>query len=207
MVTEFERWDALAAAFATLGSLHRESPDEAHLAAFEGLLDEWPILETNEARLGVERIRRSQELGEDAETIRRDHDLLYGVSATAQVAPYESVHRGVDHLVFDTHTLDVRRAYEALSLSAPNLHREPDDHIGLEFDFMAQALVMALDAVDAGRDSGETILIARSFLHEHLLSWCPAMLDEVALKATTEFMAGVALLSQGTLRSAATTLG
>ena len=153
MVTEFERWDALAAAFATLGSLHRASPDEAYLAAFEEHIDEWPIFETDEARLGVERMRRSQELGEGAETIRRDHDLLYGVSATPQVAPYESVHRGVDHLVFDTHTLDVRRACETLGLSAPNLHREPDDHIGLEFDFMAQALVMALDVIDAGRDA------------------------------------------------------
>jgi TorA maturation chaperone TorD len=206
VVTEFERWDALAAAFATLGSLHRGPPDEARLAAFEGLLDEWPLPETDEARLGAERVRRSRELGEDAEAIRRDHDRLYGVSATAQVAPYESVHRGVDRLVFDTHTLDVRRAYEALGLRAPKLHREPDDHIGLEFDFIAQALLMALDAVDAGRDAGGTILIARSFLHEHLLSWCPVMLDEVVLRAKSEFMAGVALLSQGALRSAAATL-
>lgn len=206
-MTELEQWDALAAAFATLGSLHRASPDATHLAALQELVDEWPILETDEARLGVERIRRSQDLGEDAETIRRDHDLLYGVSATAQVAPYESVHRGIDRLVFDTHTLEVRRAYETLGLSAPNLHREPDDHIGLEFDFMAQALVMALDAVDAERGSDETIDVARSFLNEHLLNWCPAMLDEVARKATTEFMAGVALLSQGALRSAAATLG
>jgi TorA maturation chaperone TorD len=207
VATDLERWDALAAAFATLGRLHREPPDEARLAAFEELLDEWPLPETDEARLGLERVRRSQELGEDAETIRRDHDRLYGVSATARVAPYESVHRGIDGLVFDTHTLEVRRAYQALSLSAPNLHREPDDHIGLEFDFVSQALVMALDAVDAGHDADQTIRVVRSFLHEHLLSWCPAMLDEVVRKATSEFMAGVALLSQGALRSAAATLG
>lgn len=201
-MTEFERWDALAAAFATLGSLHREVPDEARLAAFEELLDEWPLPETDEARLGAERVRRSQELSEGVEAIRSDHDRLYGVSATALVAPYESVHRGIEGLVFDAHTLDVRRAYETLGLSAPKLHREPDDHIGLEFDFIAQALVMALDAVEAGHDAGETIRIARSFLHEHLLSWCPVMLDDVAHKATSEFMAGVALLSQGALRSA-----
>ncbi len=206
-MSDIEGWDALAAAFGTLGRLHREPPDAAMLEGIAGLLDEWPLVDTDEARLGLQRLRRSRELGEDADSIRRDHDRMYGVSATAKVPPYESVHRGVDGLVFDAQTLEVRDAYRALGLRAPLLNREPDDHIGLEFDFVAQALLMALDAVESQTlDPLVPVASARSFLRDHLLPWAPAMLRQLADGADTDFMVGVALLSQGALTSASTIL-
>lgn len=202
-MTDVEEWDALAAAFGTLGRLHREPPDADMLDAISGLLDEWPLPDTEEARLGVQRLRRSRELGEDAEAIRRDHDRMYGVSATAEVPPYESVHRGTEGLVFDEQTLDVRAAYRTLGLTAPNLNREPDDHIGLELDFVAQAMLMAIDAVDAGTsDALVPVASARAFLRDHVLTWAPDMLRTLEARAGTEFIAGLALLSQGALKSA-----
>ena len=54
-MTDVEEWDALAAAFGTLGRLHREPPDADMLDAISGLLDEWPLPDTEEARLAAER--------------------------------------------------------------------------------------------------------------------------------------------------------
>jgi len=207
MLSEQERWDALAAAFGTLGRLHRQSPDRETLAALRGLLDEWPLPHTDDARAGLDRMRRSAELHETVEAIRSDHDRLYGVSATAAVAPYESVQRGIDRLVFDQETHVVRAVYRRFGLSAPNLHREPDDHIGLEFDFVAHLMLRVLDEVS--RDPGDPqvpLSAARAFLDEHLLMWAPAMLAEAVSLAHTEFMAGVALLSRGALESADATI-
>ncbi len=206
-MSEHEKWDALAAAFGTLGRLHRQPPDQETLVALHALLDEWPLPDTDDARAGLERMRRSSELHESAESIRSDHDRLYGVSATAAVAPYESVQRGIDRLVFDRQTHQVREVYRTFGLSAPNLHREPDDHIGLEFDFVAQMLLRALDEIadDAG-DPQVPLAAIRAFLHEHLSTWAPAMLGEVVSHAHTEFMSGVALLSRGALESAAAAL-
>lgn len=206
-MSDIEGWDALAAVFGTLGRLHREPPDDALLDALTALLDQWPLADTEEAQLGVQRLRRSRELGEDAETIRRDHDRMYGVSATAVVPPYESVHRGTDGLVFDEQTLAVRDAYRSLGLSAPRLNREPDDHIGLEFDFVAQALVMALDADEAGTaDPQVPVQAARDFVRDHLATWAPQMLQVLEERAATEFVRGLAALSRGALRSADTIL-
>lgn len=203
-----EQWDGFAAAFGVLGKLHREAPDEAELAAFRGLQPQWPLAETPRAREGMAALDRSAALGETARQIADDHNRLYGDTARALVAPYESVHRGVEGLVFDDATMDVRAAYRQLGLQAPKLNREPDDHIGLEFDFVAQLCLQALDALDEDRaDDAERLLdTLRRFLHDHLQQWAPGMLGQVATLAGTRFMAGLALLSQGALSSLATAL-
>lgn len=208
-VLDNDQLDALAAVFATLGKLHREPPDDATLGLLRDMVDDWPLMGTDDAREGVRRWALSRDARESAEAIARDHNRLYGVSATAVVAPYESVHRDDDGLLFDSSTLRVREAYRAQRLQAPRLNREPDDHIGLEFDFVARLLLRALDAeADGARASAQEELdAARDFLGTHPLQWAPAMLSRAAAAAETHFMAGLALLSMGALESARTDLG
>lgn len=196
-------WDALAAAFGALGALHRQPPTAPVLESVRQLVDEWPLPETAGAHRGTEEWRASAAAGEDPETIARDHARLYGTAALARVAPYESVHRGADGLVFDAETLQVRQLYRTLGLSLPQVGREPDDHIGLEFDFMAQALDHAAQV----EDPDAALVAARRMLDEHLLQWAPDMLTAAASEAETHFLAGVAWLSLGTLTSAAEVLG
>jgi len=203
-----EQLDAFAAAFATLGQIHRKALDASGLAAFLALRDQWPLLDTPKAREGLAALTRSAKLGESAEQISADHNWLYGDTARAAVPPYESVHRGVEALLFDEATLQVRAAYRELGLVAPRLNREPDDHIGLEFDFLAQASLKAQDALADARagDAEQFLDAARDFLHEHVQQWAPGMLGQVAAGAGTQFMAGVALLSLGALESLAAAL-
>lgn len=204
-----DQLDAVAAAFVTLGGFHRVAPDEAALRAFRELLEEWPLPGTAAASRGLDHMRASVRAGESDRTIRRDHDLLYGDSAVAMVAPYESVHRGIEGLVFDEQTLLVREAYRSLALRAPRLNREPDDHIGLEFDFIARSCLKALDALDlnASADAQRYIDIGAAFLRDHLLAWAPAMLERVDELAGTRFMRGLAQLSLGALESYASLVG
>jgi len=198
-----DQLDALAAAFDTLGKLHRQAPDSAALAAFRRLQAEWPLPGTPDAAAGMAALDRSARADETAEQITADHDRLYGDSANAIVPPYESVHRGSEGLLFDTQTIEVRAAYREFGLRAPRLNREPDDHLGLEFDFVGQLLLAALDAMDAGDADGAARALAgvRRFWREHLQPWAPDVLRRIAAAAGTQFMAGVALLSLGALES------
>ncbi|WP_251840319.1 TorD/DmsD family molecular chaperone [Oceanitalea stevensii] len=204
-----DQLDDLAAAFTVLARFHQEPPDDAALAGLRGLLDEWPLPGTPGAKEGLRLMRASQETGEDAAQIRHDHAWLYGTLATARVAPYESVHRGQDRLVFDAHTLEVRDAYRALSLQAPHLNREPDDHIGLELDFLAQSCLRALDALDQGSpgDAERYVRHGADFLRLHLLEWGPDMLGRVVAEANTAFMRGLAQLSLGAIDTYARATG
>ena len=195
--------DSLAAAFTVLGRLHLLAPDEQTLLSLWELLDEWPLAGTEAAAAGLAELEAARRSGETSTTIRQDHDYLSGDTAVARVAPYESVHRGLEGLVFDEQTLEVRQAYRTLSLAAPRINREPDDHIGLEFDFIAQASLKALDALDADsvHDARRYIEAGAGFLREHLQPWAPEMLTRAGAEARTHFMRGLALLSLGALES------
>ena len=191
-----ETYEALATAFHVLGRFHLQPPGEEALAEFFQMLEQWPLAGTEPARAGMDLMRAARAAGESAAQIREDHAALYGTLAVAAVAPYESVHRGVERLVFDDHTLQVRAAYTAFGLRAPHVNREPDDHIGLEFDFVAQTLLRA------AQDGDERALRAGAdFWRDHLACWAPDMLDRVRAAARTRFMAGVAELSQAALAS------
>lgn len=195
-----DRLDRLAAAFATLGRLHLAAPTVEELEQIHQLRGEWPLA-GGDSDAGLAELARSQQDGEDASTIRRDHNLLYGVLAQADVPPYESVHRSTEGIVFDEETLQVREAYRQLGLRAPRLNKEPDDHIGLEFSFISQSCLRALDALETERhsDAERAYAIGVSFMHEHILQWAPLMLETAAEKARTHFYRGVMYLSLGAI--------
>ncbi len=166
------------------------------------LLDEWPISADDDlTAAGIAALRSSHAKGEDEKTVRRDHDLLYGITANAKVAPFESVHRSHEGLVFDEETLEVRDQYRRLGLQAPRLNREPDDHIGLEMDFVAQCCVSALTAIEQGANlaAERYVRIGTAFTREHLLVWGPKMLASAEEEAETEWMRGLELLSRGAI--------
>lgn len=196
-----ESLDRLAAAFATLGRLHLQSPDQETLDQLEELLDEWPLDATGDTAFGLDEIRKSFTQKESVADIRRDHNELYGVTAGAKVPPYESVHRNQDRLIFDKETLEVRAEYRKLGLQAPKLHQEPDDHIGLEFNFIAQSCLRSLDALDqdSTTDASRYYGIGVVFMTQHIMEWVPEMLEAAAEAAETHFYRGVMYLSLGAI--------
>lgn len=208
--------DALAAAFLTLGRLHLEPPTAETLAQLRELFTEWPLSEPEflgdresplpETADGLSQWAASFDANETPEAIRRDLDLLYGVTATAKVPPFESVHRGDDHLVFDAETLEVRAEYRSAGFEAPMLNREPDDHVGLEFDFVAQLLVRALTARENDVDDADILAKVSDFHANHLEKWAPEMLANAAEAADTHFMTGLELLSLAALKELAAAL-
>lgn len=196
--------DQFAAVFTILGSLHYQVPDADHLHELLQMIDEWPLSRPRSpSRMeeGLQMWRLSREEAESRQVVVAAHDRLYGDSAVALVPPYESVHRNREGLVFDEHTLQVRAAYARLGLAAPHLHREPDDHIGLELEFLAQGCLRVLDAREDGHadESHQTLAIVANFLRTHVLAWAPSFLSRVSEQAQTSFMKGVALVTIATL--------
>lgn len=189
--------DAAAAVLFTLGRFHRQAPDSEALGAFWELAEEWPLPIDATTKAGLAEFTQSRTESESAASIRTDHNWLYGVSATAKIPPYESVHRDREGLLFDQQTLAVRKIYRSIGLEVPELNRVPDDHIGTEMDFVAQCFVRALDAADAADDKATTayLQLAASFLDEHVSQWAPEVLAQAADLADTHFMRGVCLCS------------
>lgn len=204
-----DQLDALAAAFLTLGRLHLAPPSKDTLSQLEQMYADWPLPVTGDTAVGLSEWQESFAAQEDVKTIARDLDLLYGRTATAKVAPYESVHRNRDGLVFDEETLQVREEYRQLGFEAPNLHREPDDHIGLEFDFIAQVIIRSLTATenDAKNDAERYIAVVWRFYTDHVGAWAPQMLRKAHDAAETKYIKGLQSLSIGALEHLVEALG
>lgn len=140
--------------------------------------------------------------------LEEDHlQLLVGVETIA-APPWESVYLSPERLLFQEETLQVRQWYRRFGLEPVDLHKEPDDHIGLELTFVAYLAALASDALDR-QDTGalqQPIQALRSFLSEHLIKWAPAWCDLFGTRARTDFYRGLALLTKGTVTELASLL-
>lgn len=201
--------DAVAAAWTVLSTGYGREPEPAFVAALRDpdQLASWPYDDPDSAA-GVRLLVRSGTgrgsggSGETLEELRRDHRRLFIGPRPLLAAPWESVHRSREGLVFDVHTLQVRGVYRRFGLESPLLNREPDDHIALEASFVATLAVRALDAVDAGDGEGvgELVHAIRNFSAQHLQEWVPDLLARIEEHADTDYHLGLAGLTRGALR-------
>ncbi len=163
--------------------------------------------EQPEIRRGLELLQRwtAENRGgiSEAEMHALRQDQLRLLIGTDQLLapPWESVYFSDDHLVFQQQTLQVREWYARFGLEAERLHREPDDHIGLELMFVAHLASRAIQAINAGDSTSlEKLLQAqRDFLSDHLLRWGPAWAKLVKKHAGTDFYRGLADVTHGAL--------
>ncbi|NMM18328.1 MAG: molecular chaperone TorD family protein [Cellulomonas sp.] len=198
--------DRFAAVFTVLASLLGEAP-EAELVDRVRAADQlaqWPVTDDGESLHGRALLEESAQAHEDATAVRRDYNRLFFGPDRMIAPPYESVHRSEEHLVFERDTMLVRAAYAEFGLAAPRLNKEPDDHIGLEVNFLATLCVRGMDALDDADDAelAHVLRGIRSFLADHVLAWAPTCLTQAAQGATTHFYQGVAALGLGALAAA-----
>ena len=209
--------DRFAAALTVLSRLQLTSPDEETMDQVVSLAGQWPLaglaLEPAEARLarvaGWDLLQGSRDSHETVEQVRHDQDQLYGVTAKAVVPPFESVHRNEEGLVFDAVTLEVRSTYLRAGLRAPALGREPDDHLGLELDFLSHCCTAALEALERGDEAvaDSYLAVAQEFTQEHLLTWAPAVLERARGASRTRWVRGLEELTLATVLTFAEAIG
>lgn len=203
--------DALAAAATALSRWLIAAPDAAtaNLVRDAAVLEQWPLPPAGATAVGLKLLADSARSAEDAVTIAADRTHLFVGPGHVPAPPYESVHRSADGLLFDQETLQVRAWYRRFGLRAPRSGREPDDHIGLELEFLAQLLAWALDALDDEDPAAaaEFTTAAAQFLDEHLARWAPTLFAGMLEHSVTDFYRGVAHLGVGFVQETERVLG
>ena len=193
---------AWMAVWTVLSRLLLRPPTRDDLVALRdpGLLAVWPLGRPGFAD-GLDLLARSSAAGEDAEAVRADHNRLFVGPGHLRAAPYESVHRSEEGLLFDRETHQVRAWYARYGLQAPLLNREPDDHVGLELEFLSHLAGLAL----AEPERAETILADLGrFVSEHPATWVPGLARLITDGAGTHFYRGVGLLLGATMERTGT---
>ncbi len=135
------------------------------------------------------------------ERLQADYTRLFIGPDKVIAAPWESVYLNEERLTFQEQTLDVRKWFHRFGLEADMIHREPDDHIGLELMFLARLATLGIHALDQQENArfDELLVAQREFLKKHLGAWALTWCGLVKKNARTDFYKGLALLVAGAL--------
>ena len=136
------------------------------------------------------------------ESLHWDYTHMFVGPGKVPAPPWESIYRDVEHLHFSEETLEVRDAYRKYNLLPKDFGHEPDDHIGLELDFMHKLCEMTQEKAESADETGlvEILKDQKAFLDEHLLRWVPDWTQDVVKSAGTDFYKGMAQLLDAYLK-------
>ena len=208
------RQEEQALAYHFLGRCFYEAPRPEWLAAFAGdrLFEAWPFPSGDDRTTAGLALLTAFCRGWDPAQLAAltwDFNRLFVGPGEMLATPWESVYRSKTKLTFQEPTLQVRALYERFGVRAPAVHREPDDHLGLELAFVATLSDLAAQATakDDGTRLTRCFEAQKDFLRDHLLAWAPACLVLVEKHAETDYYRGAALLALGSLAESARLCG
>ena len=119
------------------------------------------------------------------------------------VAPYESVYTSPHRLLMQEARDEVLALYRAEALKPSDETRIPEDHISIEFEYMAYLCGEAAQAfTDKNPERAEDYINKqKAFLQEHLLIWVLKMCDDMEKRVHTEFYKSLCAMTKEQLES------
>lgn len=127
-----------------------------------------------------------------------EYAALFLSMSADPVFPYESVYTSQTHLMMQQARDKAVAAYRANGFERSDALNVPEDHVGIELEFMAKLCQKELDALDAGDNAAADAARAaqRTFCSEHLLNWVPALCDDLERRAKSDLYRGLAEMTR-----------
>lgn len=134
--------------------------------------------------------------------VRQEYQRLFIGPGPLPAAPWESVYLSEDHITLDEHTLAVREFYRRWGYEVSNVKQDPDDHIGLELEFMALLINTSLGNIHPDKQQKliEILDAQRTFLNNHLFCWVKPFCSKLAENTKHPLFSGIALFTPEYLR-------
>ncbi len=137
----------------------------------------------------------------ELEHLQCDYFRMFIGAGMPEAPPWESFYRTEERVVFSEYTVAVRAQYESFGLVSELREKEPDDHIGLELEFMGHLCDIGRELLVKGDEeqAARTFAAQRGFMDEHLLQWAPRFCGDVCRVAQTPYFVGIAKLTKSFL--------
>lgn len=203
--------EARAFAYRVLANAFLAEPvrDQIQALAASGAVRAFPFAQDSEL-IGQGMAEVEAYLGDPAHGTAEAHDALlwdytrmFVGPGKLAAPPWESAYSNEDRLLFQEQTLQVRQVFRSYGLVLATAPSNPEDHIGLELDFMYHTCRLAVEQPDR---MVQILSDQQDFLNEHLLAWAPDFAADVLKSANTGFYRGMARMLNGFLRTDRTIL-
>lgn len=135
----------------------------------------------------------------DFENLHWDYTRMFIGPFEVLTPPWESFYVEKNSLLFQKTTLQIREFYSKHGLTTVKENIEPDDHIGMELDFVYQLInrtIVQLEKMDSTTLITTKWLLEEQskFLNDHLLTFVPKLSAKIIDHAETSFYRGLAKL-------------
>ena len=110
--------------------------------------------------------------------------------------PYASFYISRSKILMTDETIEVRKKYLEAGMAVKELYSIPDDHAGIEFEFVYYLTQRIIELFGKGQGEESTMLyeIRNSFIREHMAEWIPVFADKIYESASGDFYKGLSRL-------------
>lgn len=126
--------------------------------------------------------------------------LAAGDAAGKAAFPYESVYTGTDSQFGGSVQMNLNAEYAAKGFSMKeDMFRIFEDHVGLEFNFMAELLKEEREALEAGdqKKSDKVSKESKKFFKRHIINWVMLFAADIYKYSEKDFYRAIARITIG----------
>jgi len=188
--------------FLSTSFLHTPTPSHIKTIIQQNLFEEFPLaLASQDFVLALDLLSSwaiENENTDPAELCKElivDYNALFVGPGHLLAPPWESVYLTEEKLTFGPPTMEVRAFYLRHGLEYYKKNTEPDDHFGLEMEFMAK-LISKQRQTQSKKEKEYLHNEQIAFLEEHVLKWLNDFTNDVYQNSQTKYFKGLALLAR-----------
>ena len=198
-------YDVRAEVYHLLATLYLTPPESDTLAALghPSFVDGWPLGRGHaDVEAGLARLAGALP-GATARAVREEFWHLFGTLGPAAAPPWQSVYLDREQVLMGAETIRVRLLFARFGLASALTGQQPEDHLGLQLQFLATLAARTAERLAAGDQLGARTLLEgqRECLEAHLLRWVALFAARAEAASETGFYAGLSRLTLGLLRS------
>jgi TorA maturation chaperone TorD len=151
-------------------------------------------------KLLIESVRKNESRFDAwIEELAIEYARLFIGPQSPPAVPYASFYLSESHSLMTDETIDVRKRYLEAGMAVNDLYSIPDDHIGIELEFVYYLTQKIIELFEQGQreDASRLFEIRSDFLSDHMASWLPLFADKVLESTQEDFYRGAAYLLRG----------
>lgn len=148
-------------------------------------------------KLMIESIRKNENRIDDwTEDLATEYARLFIGPQNPLAVPYASFYLSESRLLITDETIDVRKRYLEAGMAVKELYSIPDDHIGIELEFVYSLTKKIIEFYEHGlrEEASRLFEIREDFLREHMTKWIPLFTDKVLESSQEDFYRGAAVI-------------
>ena len=141
-------------------------------------------------------IKNKDRLDEYSEDLALEFARLFIGPENPPAIPYASFYLSESKTVMTDITTEVRKRYLDAGMAVKDLYSTPDDHIGIELEFISYLTKKIIELYEDGQRSESSRLfeIRNNFINKHMASWVPLFVEKILESTQEDFYRGAAIV-------------